>query len=607
MHFTCILMMNRCVRTLLFATAWLLCLLAAGSSFAAGKNRFALVIGNGGYERIEPLPNPARDAADMADTLSRLGFEVTLGIDLDHARFARFLEDFVLRSAGAGEVVFYYGGHGFQLGKANHLVPVDAGLKDRNAIADETIQLDRVITSLRAANRRIIIFLDACRNNPLPKNLRDRSAQGLAEIDAAGSDLFVAFATEPGKVARDGKDGNSPFTRALLTHMVRPALGIAEMMLDVRKDVYAVTDGAQLPWDQSSLRSQFYFSPTAAANQLALRSQAEIPEVDGDTNFVITEGPESEPETTPNAAGEPTFGTAAGEPDIAPDQPKSDDLQVLEPVPDEPIAAPDPESNDQPPALEPPPGDQASAEAPPPITSDGSFNDCESLCPAMIRIKSGDFRMGSAEAGAKEAPVHEVAVKAFALGRNEITVAEWQACVDAGACKDAGASGTAGGSDTPVHNITWDQAVAYTGWLSTKTGQRYRLPSEAEWEYAARAGTATRYSGSEDASAPYVDCKDCGGEHKNAAPRGKDLLPNEFGVAGMSGGVAEWVMDCWKPDYVGAPADGSARGGECNLRVLRGGSWRDARRNVTVSSRAFYDHDVPYPNNGLRVARDLDQ
>ncbi|MGQ0484925.1 MAG: SUMF1/EgtB/PvdO family nonheme iron enzyme [Hyphomicrobiales bacterium] len=237
--------------------------------------------------------------------------------------------------------------------------------------------------------------------------------------------------------------------------------------------------------------------------------------------------------------------------------------------------------------------------------ADAVFTDCAASCPVMVRIAAGTFGMGNASGDARERPVHEVSIKPFAMSRYEISVGEWQMCVAAGKCRDTGQGASAGQADAPVGNVTWDDAVGYAEWLSGETGKRYRLPSESEWEYAARAGGPMRYSGSNDASPDYVDCKDCGGEHKNAAPRRKDLKPNAFGLAGMSGGVAEWVMDCWKASYEKAPADGSAREGNCTQRVLRGGSWRDSRKHVTVTSRHFYDHDVPYSNNGLRIARDL--
>ena len=503
--------------------------------------------------------------------------------------------------------VFYYGGHGFQLGKENYLVPVDAALRDRTAIAVETVQLNRIISLLLAPKRRTVILLDACRNNPLPKKLRDRAGpQGLAEIGTGGGDLFVAFATEPGKLALDGKGRNSPFAKALLTHMTRPGLSISEMMVDLRKDVYASTQGVQLPWDQSSLRSQFYFSPMISVTEsLASRTQNGIPDEEAEPSYIITDAPGEEPAPEPvaKAKPEPIFG-AENEPAVKPKEqikksaPEPVVSVVVEPLQQQPAIPAEPEPEPEVAVLAPPPPPAVET---PEVSDDGSFTDCAGHCPAMVNIPAGRFAMGSGEG--KEGPVHEVSVGAFALSRNEVTVVQWQACVAASKCRDPGAAVTGGGADLPVRNLTWDDAMAYAAWLSEVTGEAYRLPSEAEWEYAARAGTSHSYSGSAEASLDYVDCKDCGGAHKAPAPRG-DLLPNGFGLSGMSGGVADWVMDCWKPSYADAPTDGGARGGTCTQRVLRGGSWRDNQKHVRVTSRAFYDHDVPYPNNGLRIARD---
>ena len=337
------------VRILGFLFAMVLAVIPAS---AAVKGRFALVIGNSGYAHVEALPNPVRDAADVADTLSRLGFEVTLGIDVAHRRFERVLEEFVLRSAGAEDVVFYYGGHGFQLGKSNYLVPVDAELKDRQSIAAETIQLNQVIKALQKAQRRTIVLLDACRNNPLPEGLRDKAgAQGLAEIDTGGGDLFVVFATEPGKLALDGRDRNSPFAKALLTHMTRPGLGISEMMVDLRKDVYVSTHGVQLPWDQSSLRSQFYFAPAISLTERQPpRNPPAIPddEIQSDQEFIITEDTGAGPSEPPAAAPAEEPAAPPAEPPAAPEQPGGSELEILTPVLEDP-AAEEPQESPEPP------------------------------------------------------------------------------------------------------------------------------------------------------------------------------------------------------------------------------------------------------------------
>ncbi len=234
------------------------------SSQAQPAERFALVVGNGGYLTVEPLRNPVRDAADMADALKNLGFRVTIGIDLAKWEFRKLLDEFVRDSSGATEILFFYAGHGFQLGNVNRLVPVDAKLLSRDLIDVETVSLNDVMNAIRAKERRSVILLDACRNNPLPEALRrPGDGEGLAKIET-GQELFVAFATQPGNVAFDGGGRNSPFTKALLTHMTRKGISISDMMVDLRKDVFISTQGTQVPWDQSSLRSQFYFAPTAS-------------------------------------------------------------------------------------------------------------------------------------------------------------------------------------------------------------------------------------------------------------------------------------------------------------------------------------------------------
>jgi formylglycine-generating enzyme required for sulfatase activity len=223
----------------------------------------------------------------------------------------------------------------------------------------------------------------------------------------------------------------------------------------------------------------------------------------------------------------------------------------------------------------------------------------------MVRIPSGSFEMGS-NGEASERPVHPVNVKSFAIGRREVTVAEWRACADGGGCPAVSEANATDAPDAPMHNLSWDDAVAYVTWLSKKTGKPYRLPSESEWEFAARAGTTGPYWWGSKIDAQFVSCKDCGGTYDKLAPPTRGVQPNPFGLVNVSGGVAEWVMDCWKPSYDGAPSDGTARDGTCGERVLRGGSWRDDHSRVTVTSRGKYDHDVRYLNNGLRVARDVD-
>ena len=242
-------------------------LLLAPSAMAESGKRYALVIGNGNYAAVPALTNPVNDASDVGGALTKAGFEVTYGLDVGYKEFRSLLDQFAAKSKEGAAVVFFYAGHGFEFDKTNHLVPIDARLNDRAAIASETFSLNDIINAIEKPGRPAVMFIDACRNNPLPPGVRDTPGnEGLAEVDT-GRDLFVAFAAEPHKTARSGLGRNSPFTQALITHLRRPGLSISDLMVDVRKDVYLTTEGAQLPWDQSSLRSQFYFIPTLSITE----------------------------------------------------------------------------------------------------------------------------------------------------------------------------------------------------------------------------------------------------------------------------------------------------------------------------------------------------
>lgn len=237
----------------------------------------------------------------------------------------------------------------------------------------------------------------------------------------------------------------------------------------------------------------------------------------------------------------------------------------------------------------------------------GGIRDCP-LCPVLVKIEPGSFTMGSATGDPSSRPPHKVTLaKPFAIGKYEVTVGEWKACVQAGGCRDATEPG--GGDDRlPVRNIDWNDAVGYVEWLSEQTGKRYRLPSEAEWEYAARGGTRTAYWWGDTLGKGRANCQDCGGEYDRNLPAVVDAFPaNPFGLHGTSGGVAEWVADCWTPSHAGSPKDGSVREKSgCTTRVLRGGSWRNDHSYAGSASRFYYDADVRYLANGLRVAREME-
>jgi len=219
--------------------------------------------------------------------------------------------------------------------------------------------------------------------------------------------------------------------------------------------------------------------------------------------------------------------------------------------------------------------------------------------PEMLSLKGGGFSMGSND-DPSERPIRRVTVKPFAMGKYPVTVREWNACAAAKACGFT----ASGKDDVPVTNVSWSDAKQYVSWLAERTKKAYRLPSEAEWEYAARGGTQSKYWWGDQVQPGHAGCKDCGGDAAAEQPaKVGSFKPNPFGLYDMGGGVDQWVEDCWHRNYQGAPDDGAVwTGGDCGSHVIRSGSWKNDARYVRPANRDNYDTNVRYPTHGLRVA-----
>ena len=227
--------------------------------------------------------------------------------------------------------------------------------------------------------------------------------------------------------------------------------------------------------------------------------------------------------------------------------------------------------------------------------------------PAMVTIPAGVFRMGCVsglDCRNNEEPVHDVAIPhPFALSVHEVTFEDY----DRFTYPNKVADEFWGRGQRPVINVSWDDAREYVAWLSSQTGAEYRLPSEAEWEYAARAGSVAQYGWGNQVGRSRANCGDCGSQWDGArtAPVGS-FAPNPWGVHDMHGNVWEWVEDCWNDNYAGAPSDGSAwLGGECYVRVLRGGSWGAPPRALGAAYRGGITPGYRSSFVGVRVARTL--
>lgn len=242
------------------------------------------------------------------------------------------------------------------------------------------------------------------------------------------------------------------------------------------------------------------------------------------------------------------------------------------------------------------------------------FRECRADCPEMVVVEKGRFWMGSQvgehERYEDEGPQHQVTIpNRFAVAKAPVTFAEWNACVELSSCPRVENSSFGEGT-RPVINVSYDDAQKYVKWISEMTGRRYRLLSESEWEYAARAGTATPFYWGSAVGKGNAACDGCDSKWDNlsTAPVGQ-FKPNDFGLYDMAGNVYQWVEDCVHESYDGAPIDGSAwvEGGDCTRRQARGGSWADVARFTRSAARMGLQTDTRSSLLGFRVARSLSE
>jgi|EndMetStandDraft_7_1072992.scaffolds.fasta_scaffold02988_5 formylglycine-generating enzyme required for sulfatase activity len=520
-------------------TLLLLAVMLAAAPIAQAEKRVALVVGNSAYQHAGRLANPANDAADVAAALKKLGFQVIEGFDLDKAAFDRKVRDFAGALKGADAGVLFYAGHGMQVAGENYLVPIDAKAEDATALEFEMLRVAMIHRIMEQQTNTNILFLDACRDNPLARNLArgmgTRSTDvgsGLARIES-GVGTLISFSTQPGNVALDGAGRNSPFAGALVKQLNSSADDLGAMLITVRNDVMKETQRKQVPWENSALTGRFYFGkpgPTAEpSKQVSLT-------------------------TSPKPLG-------------------ADEERSLKPG--------------------------------------TAFKECEQ-CPEMVVLPPGEFTMGSpaAEEGrfANEGPQRKVTIGVpFAVGKFEVTFAEWDSCVAAAGCKHKPNDRGWGRSKRPAINVSWEDITKeYLPWLARKTGKTYRLLTEAEWEYAARAGTTTPYSTGTTITVEQANFFASVDTYRKETIDVGALPANAFGLHDMHGNVWEWVQDCFKEGYAGTPTDGSAMADAADCpRVLRGGAWSNEARALRSASRhrdAAYMRDADF---GFRLARTL--
>jgi caspase domain-containing protein len=265
-------MRRHALRDLLLVAAPLLFLQSSDAHAASAESRVALVVGQSAYRAVPALPNASNDARRMAELLASAGFEVTAAPDLSQNDMRQTIGDFAAKVAASGPdtiALVFYAGHGLQIDGENYLVPVDVDPKRDADIPLQAVRLNDLMNTLGALPTRMrIIMLDACRNNPFPA-INQSAGHGLAIVDtkAGASGSFISYSTSPGAEAEDGSGSNSPYTTAVLSVATEPNLAIEEAFKRIRVAVNQSTDGRQIPWESSSLTSEFKFFSTGTGQQ----------------------------------------------------------------------------------------------------------------------------------------------------------------------------------------------------------------------------------------------------------------------------------------------------------------------------------------------------
>ena len=497
-----------------------------------------------------------------------------------------------------------------------------------------------------------------------------RGSFGDLDESLLGNETLVAYAAAAGTTADDGTGRNSPYTSALLSYLEQP-LEIGLLFREIRARVLEATDGRQRPHEYASLLGEHYLRAATGADPRAVEAALKLDRSarrlvqQGLTRAGFSPGPADGvfgPATRGAIRGwQMSRGTAAtgyldaagaaalGVPIAAPSPPSATFLPAPVSVS---VAAPlaaarvpvaeltraetvfwesmrdstntsdfeaylarwpsgiyAPLATNRLTALREAETEAAAVDPLPAWKPGEVFRDCPT-CPEMVVIPAGRFRMGCVsgrDCDDDERPVHDVEVPAFALGVYEVTFEEYDHFARA-TRRDRPNDEGWGRGGRPVINVSWEDATAYAAWLSAETGEEYRLPSESEWEYAARAGSTTQYSWGDDVGRNRANCDGCGSrwDDERSAPAGS-FEANPWGLHDMHGNVWERLEDCWHENYTRAPRDGSAwtTGGDCGRRVSRGGSWRLHRRELRSANRSLASAGSRHEQAGLRVARAL--
>jgi formylglycine-generating enzyme required for sulfatase activity len=637
--------MQRAMLDLMRATSWLL-LFALCSVTIAGparaEKRVALVIGNDRYANLaaeRQLQKAVNDAQAVGDALARLGFQVIRGSNLSRQGMIDKLAELTARLEPGDTTALFYAGHGVAIGGVNYLVPSDVPAvtpDSESRVRGASISEPDLVAELQAKGVQVaLVVLDACRDNPFPRSATRSigNTRGLIEGSPARG-IFTIYSAGIGQTALDrlelhDANPNSVFTRVFVEELAKPGADLAGLAIEVREKVARLALQAKNDFGQAEPHEQTpaYYDQTIggrifiAGRAIGVEPGAAQPSVvqpaadPAAQAWAVTQNATSIAalEDFVRQFGSTIYGSMA--------RARLEELQKSKVAAVAPPVAPAGPSA--------PCGSAVTvslSRAAAPLSAAGecvlkpkdSFKEC-AACPEMVVVPAGTFTMGSptTELGRSdnEGPQHDVVFKRpFAVGKFAVTFAEWDACAADGGCNGYKPDDQGWGRGRrPAINVSSNDAKAYLAWLSKKTGKTYRLLSEAEREYGARAGTWTPFWWGSSASTQHANY--LGLLTYNGGPKGEfrartvavdSFEPNPFGIYQVHGNVWEWVDDCVHVTYHDAPVDGVAWTAGCDdLRVIRGGSWTDAPFNIRSAVRNWTSRDRRKETIGFRVARTL--
>ncbi len=589
-------------------------MLSFGVSAAGGQH--ALVIGNNDYSYVRPLQKAVGDAEGYAATLKTLGFEVRLETNLTLDGMNRTLSAFQDRLKPGDTAFFVFAGHGWSDGRVNYLLGTDAPLEGSDSYLrkvsivvqnGESGVLDDI---LRKGVRLQVAVIDACRNNPFKPNSNGRSVgldRGLAVIRPPEGTFLIQSAGF-GQQALDRISDADTNRYSVFTRVFLPLLASGRPLESAINK--AQVEVAALARKVDRVQTPAYSDEVLGSACLTTGCEDDSP---GQSDTAAEKAAYQAARATNTVASWTQFLS------LYPQGGYAEAAGVQLAALSRPSPAPVPQPSPDPDRLR-PAGKVISQ-----LSAGDRFRDCPD-CPEMVVIPKGTSTIGSpaAEAGRSddEGPQHPVTINyPLAVGKYEVTRGEFRAFVEdtgrsVGECQywDGKAFQIDKGyywhnrpeqktDRFPVFCVNWDTAQAYARWLSQRTGKKYRLLSEAEWEYAARGGSRTarpwgngddeqcRFANGADASGKrkrdtWTEWNACDDGYAESSPVGS-FLPNGYGLFDVIGNGWEWTEDCWHDSYASAPANGSAwtSGGDCTRRVVRGGSWVVSPRDLRSASR----------------------